>query len=77
MTTTTETSIDPRTEAEKARTELHAAVCREYREFARQLPEASAHRLFGLVAQRHGMTVPGIRKIIIKAGLYNPARQEA
>lgn len=64
----------PRTTREKAREAKHKAICNEFLSLTNQFPEASAHRIFGLIAERHQMTMPGIRGILVKAGVYTPKR---
>ena len=64
--------IDLRTKAEKDREAKHKAICREFANLANATPQAAAHRLFKVIAERHGMTTPGIRGIVMKAGLYAP-----
>lgn len=64
------TQIDLRTAKEKERDQKHAAICNEFLTLKNQMPNAATHRIFGLIADRHGMTIPGVRNIVIKAGLY-------
>lgn len=64
------TQIDLRTPREKERDQRHAAICNEFLTLTNQMPDAPTHRIFGLIADRHGMTIPGVRNIVIKAGLY-------
>lgn len=66
-------SVDTRTAREKAIEAKHRTICKEFEELRRNMPGTSTHRLFTALAERHGMTVPGIRNIAIKAGLYRPA----
>lgn len=49
----------------------HNAICNEFLALSNQYPDAAPHRIFDTIADRYGMTVPGIRNIVIKAGLYH------
>lgn len=64
------THIDTRTATEKARDAKHAQICNQYLELANTMPGTAAHRLMGVIAQQNGMTIPGVRNILIKAGIY-------
>ena len=64
------TQIDLRTPKEKERDQKHAAICNEFLTLTNQMPTAATHRLFGLIDERHKLTIPGVRNIVIKAGLY-------
>lgn len=48
----------------------YSAIRNEYLELCNQYPEAAPHRIFDTIAERHGMTIPGVRNILIKEGLY-------
>lgn len=48
----------------------HAEICNEYLELSNRYPDAAPHRIFDTIADRHEMTIPGVRNIVIKAGLY-------
>lgn len=63
-------TIDTRTPYEKARDERNRHICNEFLTLSNQMPGTAAHRIFRVIAERTGMTIPGIRNIIIKAGLY-------
>lgn len=64
------TQIDLRTPREKERDTKHSQICNEFLTLRNQMPGAAPHRIFGLIADRHEMTIPGVRNIVIKAGLY-------
>lgn len=64
------TQIDLRTPKEKERDQRYATICNEFLELTNQMPDTATHRIFGLIADRHEMTIPGVRNIVIKAGLY-------
>lgn len=65
------TYIDTRTEREKARDAKHQQITNEYLEMANTMPGTASHRLFRILAERHNMTIPGIRNILIKNGIYS------
>lgn len=65
-------TIDARTEAEKARDARHRSICNGYNEITEREPGLSAHRIFGVLAKQNGMTIPGIRRVLVKSGLYAP-----
>ena len=62
--------IDLRTPAERARDERNKQICDQYRKYIKEMPDIAPHRLFRFIAEDIGMTVPGVRKIIINAGRY-------
>lgn len=62
--------IDMRTVAEKEREARHKAICEEYLTLALASPSTSRYRLLTAIATHHKLTIPGVRKILIKAGLY-------
>lgn len=65
------TKIDTRTAYEKARDAKHSQICNEYLEFINTNPGAAPHRIFRIIAERYGMTIPGVRNVVIKAGIYS------
>jgi hypothetical protein len=58
------------TPTERARGEKHRKICAMYLDLTNKQPHAAPHRIFYAIAQAHGMTVPGVRNIIIQNGLY-------
>ena len=60
--------IDIRTEREKERDEKKALIVEEYCELKKLHKEASPHRLFKVLAERHGMAYPTIRDYVREAG---------
>lgn len=48
----------------------HDMICNEYLKLRNEHPEAAPHRIFDTIADLHGMSIPGVRNIVIKAGLY-------
>lgn len=69
--------LDLRTEREKECVKRRERICAEYRELTANRPEATVNRLFGFLAERHGMTPQGVRRIIVDAGLYTPGASRA
>lgn len=59
--------IDIRTEREKERDEKKALIVSEYCELKKLHKEASPHRLFKVLAERHGMAYPTIRDYVREA----------
>ena len=66
--------VELRTKQEIQRDKLHETICGQYNEFLQLMPNATPTRLFTASAQLHGMTSMGVRKIIIRNGLYSPAK---
>lgn len=65
---------DLRTPVEKARAEKHRKICAMYLDLVNKQPDVAPHRIFGVIAQAVGMTVPGIRRIVVDNGLYQNQR---
>lgn len=61
---------DLRTSIEKAREEKYKKICNMFIDLSNNQPKVAPHRIFGAIAKEVGMTVPGIRSIIVKNGLY-------
>lgn len=64
------TQLKPPSDRAKILKQKHDMICNEFLMLTNEHPEASPHRIFDTIADRHGMTVPGIRNIVIRAGLY-------
>lgn len=64
--------IDARTPIEKARDERNKRICDSFLKLSNEMPDCRPHRIFMLVAESFGMTVPGVKNIIIGNGLYRP-----
>ena len=62
--------IDVRTPREKAMDEKHDAICRAYLSLSNQHPECKPHRFMTILARQYGMTVPGIKNVLVTRGLY-------
>lgn len=62
--------IDARTPIEKARDERNKKICDDFLAFSSQMPNCAPHRIFRIIAERVGMTVPGVKHIIVQNGLY-------
>ena len=65
-------TIDVRTASERARDEKHRAVCEAFVGLSAERPELRPNRVMSVVAGRYGLTVPGVRGILIRHGLYAP-----
>lgn len=63
-------TIDVRTPIEKAREEKHKRICDDFLRLTSQMPECAPHRIFRIIAERVGMTIPGVKHIIVQNGLY-------
>lgn len=48
------------------------AICNDYITLSNKYKCASPNRIFSALAERYGLTVPGIRSIVMKGGLYQP-----
>ena len=62
--------IDVRTPIEKARDERNKRICNKFLQLSNEMPDCRPHRIFGLIAESVGMTIPGVKKIIVDNGLY-------
>lgn len=60
--------IDLRTEKQKQRAALHQAIIGEFMSLRKQT-DASDHRKMCVIADKHGMTSAGIRKILVDNGI--------
>ncbi len=68
--------IDVRTPIEKARDERNKNICDSFLKYSNEMPEVAPHRIFSLIAGHVGMTVPGVKKIIIDNGLYKCKKRQ-
>lgn len=68
--------IEIRTQREKALELKHRAICAQYRELSERLKGTTTHRIISIIASQFGMTIQGVRKIIIKEGLYKTKSPE-
>lgn len=62
--------IDVRTPIEKARDERNKLICDSFLKYSNEMPDCAPHRIFRLIAEKVGMTIPGVKKIIVDNGLY-------
>jgi thymidylate kinase len=62
--------LDLRTPIEKERDAFHSKVCQMYVELSTKFPKASPNRIFSTIAAQVNRSVPNVRDIIIKHGLY-------
>lgn len=65
-------TTDLRTEKEKEREKMHKAIGDDYRRLCALQPDTSANRKFSMLAKNYGLTLMGVRNIIIRLGLYVP-----
>jgi hypothetical protein len=68
-------TIDIRTKIEKARDEKHRKICDDFLSLSNQMTDCKPNRIFTLLSQKHSMTVPGIKDVVIKNGLYKTNRK--
>ena len=66
--------VDVRTVVEKKREQRNKSICEFYTRYSKQMPECAPHRIFRIISNQVKMTVPGVRKIIIENGLYQPKK---
>lgn len=59
--------IDIRTDRQKERDEKKALIVEEYCELKKLHKEASPHRLYKVLAERHGLAYPTIRDYVVAA----------
>ena len=62
--------LDLRTPIEKEREAFHAKVCQMYVELKSRYPRASPNRIFSTIAAQVNRSIPNVRDIVIKHGLY-------
>ena len=62
--------LDLRTPIEKEREAFHAKVCQMYVELKSRYPKASPNRIFSTIAAQVNRSIPNVRDIVIKHGLY-------
>lgn len=62
--------IDVRTPIERARDKRNKGICDSFLRLSNEMPTCAPHRIFRLIAEEVGMTIPGVKKIIIDNGLY-------
>lgn len=61
---------DLRTQAEKAREVKHRQICAMYLDLSNKQPDAAPHRIFNAIAKAVGMTLPGVKRVLVANGLY-------
>ena len=62
---------DLRTLSERLRDEKHKSICERYKELQVKHPGVKPYRYMHLISIEFNMTVPGIRHILEKHGLYS------
>ena len=50
----------------------NAIICSEYKQLTEQYPTAKRYRIIDTLADRHQLSTPRVREIVIKGGLYIP-----
>ena len=61
---------DLRTLSERLRDEKHKSICERYKELRERYPEVKPYRCIYLISVEVNMTVPGVRNVLEKHGLY-------
>lgn len=61
---------DLRTPVEKAREVKHRQICTMYLDLSNKQPDAAPHRIFGAIAKAVGMTLQGVKRVLVANGLY-------
>lgn len=64
------TQLKPASDRPNILKKKHSAICNDFLALTNQFPDAAPHRIFDTIADHYGMTIPGVRNIVIKAGLY-------
>lgn len=67
---------DVRTPIEKARDERNKRICDSFLKLSNEKPDCAPHRIFRLIAEREGMTIPGVKNIVVDNGLYQCKRNK-
>lgn len=68
--------IDVRTPIEKARDERNKLICDNFLKYSNEMPTVAPHRIFRLIAEKVGMTVPGVKNVVVRNGLYQCAPKQ-
>lgn len=63
-------TIDVRTPIERARDERNKLICDNFLRMSNEMPGVAPHRIMRLIAEKVGMTVPGVKSVIVAQGLY-------
>ena len=64
--------IDLRTPAQRANDERQKRICSLFLEMYSQHPEVAVNRLLQKIADDNGLTLMGVKGILIKRGIYVP-----
>ena len=67
--------VDLRTPLERARDERHEQIRSVYLSLRNSQPSVAPSRIFNAIAGQYGMTSMGVRRIVERAGLYQPTRR--
>lgn len=60
------------TECERRRKRLWERIVNRYRMYREELPDITSNRAMGIVAREEGLTLQGVRYILIRTGNYIP-----
>ncbi|MGM9759301.1 MAG: hypothetical protein ACI30I_04190 [Parabacteroides sp.] len=60
-----------RTQTEKARDDRNRRLCSDYQDMTGK-EECAPHRIFVALAKKYNITIPCVRNIVIREGLYKP-----
>lgn len=66
--------FDLRTKTEKERDERHEQIRQMFLSLSNEQPGAAPHRIFRAIAYKFEMTTMGVKRIVERAGLYQPKR---
>jgi hypothetical protein len=62
--------MDLRTTAEKNRQAKHNRICNNYLNLVNQYPNTAPSRLMDAIAKEEGMTLQGVKTILVQNGVY-------
>lgn len=62
--------MDIRTPREKARDERSKRVCESFLRLSNEMPTVAPYRIFRIIAENTGITVPGVKGMLVRNGLY-------
>lgn len=66
--------MDWRTRSEIERDRKHDAICKDFVQLQTEHPNVSVYRLFGVIADRQGMTQMGVMRVLQRRKLYTVHR---
>lgn len=62
---------------ERERANRHKAICAEYVELTAKHTGIKPNRIIKSIAEKHSMTIPGVKRILIDNGLYVTKKRES